>query len=131
MLSFHRTLAVFESECGTENSVKTVRGNPDKTKPFRWPKGKSGNPGGRPRKVITAAYGALADQPCPFDPQKRTWAQVLAEGQFKAALTGNTNAAREIADRLEGKAQQSVNLEQGNDAIKVILIGAKQGIDHL
>ncbi len=34
----------------TENSAKTVRGNPDKTKPFRWPKGISGNPGGRPKR---------------------------------------------------------------------------------
>ena len=109
----------------TENSAKTVRGNPDKTKPFRWPKGKSGNPGGRPRNVITAAYRVIADQICPFDEQNRTWAYVLAEGQFKAALKGNTNAAREIADRLEGKALQSVNLEQGEDAVKVILIGRR------
>jgi hypothetical protein len=37
-----------------------------------------------------------------------TYAQVAAEGQFKAAIKGKTDAAREIADRLEGKAVQSV-----------------------
>jgi hypothetical protein len=115
--------AINEVRRRTENSAKTVRGNPDKTKPFRWPKGKSGNPGGRPRKVITEAYAALASRICPFDEQKRTWSDVLAEGQFKAALEGNTNAAREIADRLEGKALQSLNLEQAHDPVKVILIG--------
>jgi predicted aspartyl protease len=40
--------------------------------------------------------------------QGRTYAQLAAEGQFEAAIKGKTDAAREIADRLEGKAVQPV-----------------------
>jgi hypothetical protein len=44
----------------------------------------------------------------PGDPKGRTYAQVAAEGQCKAAIKGKTDAAREIADRLEGEAVQPV-----------------------
>jgi hypothetical protein len=73
-----------------------------------WPKGISGNPSGRPRKPITDAYADIAEQKYPGDPKGRTYAQLAAEGQFNAAIKGKTDAAREIADRLEGKAVQAV-----------------------
>jgi Mg-chelatase subunit ChlD len=50
----------------------------------------------------------MADQKYPGDPEGRTYAQLIAEGQCKAAIKGKTEAAREIADRLEGKAVQPV-----------------------
>jgi hypothetical protein len=77
-------------------------------KPYHWPKGISGNPSGRPRKPITEAYADMAEQKYPGDPEGRTYAQLIAEGQCKAAIKGKTEAAREIADRLEGKAVQPV-----------------------
>jgi hypothetical protein len=48
----------------------------------------------------------IAEQKYPGDPEGRTYAQLIAEGQCKAAIRGKTEAAREIADRLEGKAVQ-------------------------
>ena len=75
---------------------------------YRFPPKVSGNPGGRPRKPITEAYADMADQKYPGDPEGRTYAQLIAEGQCKAAIKGRTEAAREIADRLEGKAVQPV-----------------------
>jgi hypothetical protein len=42
----------------------------------------------------------------PGDPKGRTYAQVAAEGQFNTAIKGKTEAARDIAGRLEGKAVQ-------------------------
>jgi hypothetical protein len=89
-----------------ENSIS--RSKAEWLKPYHWPKGISGNPSGRPRKPITDAYADLADQKYPGDPKGRTYAQVGAEGQFNAAIKGKTEAAREIADRLEGKAVQPV-----------------------
>jgi hypothetical protein len=74
-----------------------------------WPKGVCQNPGGRPRKPITEAYADMADQKFPGDPKGRTYAQLAAEGQFNAAIKGKTDAAREIADRLEGKAVQPIS----------------------
>lgn len=45
-----------------KNSVKRKGGNPEKIKAFQWPKGVSGNPGGRPhKKPITEFYAAFAD----------------------------------------------------------------------
>jgi hypothetical protein len=40
---------------------------------------------------------------------RRTYAQLAAEGQFNAAIKGKTDAAREIADRLEGEAVQPLS----------------------
>jgi hypothetical protein len=65
--------------------------------------GRSGNPSGRPRKLLTEAYEAILGRKYPGDRQKRTYAQVIAEGQVLAAIYGKTDAAREIADRVEGK----------------------------
>jgi hypothetical protein len=51
-----------DAQNSAENSAKRRRGNPTKIKPFRWPKGVSGNPGGRPhKKPITEFYAAFAN----------------------------------------------------------------------
>jgi hypothetical protein len=71
-------------------------------------KGTSGHPDG-PRKPITEAYADMADQKFRGDPKGRAYAQAAAEGQFKAAIQGKTEAASEIADRLEGKAVQPLS----------------------
>jgi hypothetical protein len=77
-------------------------------KPYHWPKGISGNPSGRPRKPITEAYADMAEQKYPGDPEGRTYAQLIAEGQCKAAIKGKTDAAREIREALEGKTPQAL-----------------------
>jgi hypothetical protein len=94
------------TENSAKNSAKPRRGNPDKTKPYRFQPGQSGNPGGRPRKWITEHYEELALQTPPG--KKRTYAELLAEAQFRKALKGNTMAAKEVTDRLEGKAREAV-----------------------
>jgi hypothetical protein len=81
-----------------------------------WPKGVSGNPGGRPRKQpITEAYLEVAGRTVPGDSQGRTYAQAAAERQFRAALKGSTSAIREIADRLEGRPQQRIEVTNVED----------------
>src|SRR5215469_15393528 len=89
-------------------SLRTVKRtvNPRSIKNLRpWQKGESGNPGGRPRKPISDAYADLAEHPFPGDKHGRTYAQRLAEAQFRAAIKGRTEAAREIANRIEGPAE--------------------------
>jgi hypothetical protein len=73
-----------------------------------WPKGFCPNPNGRGPKPITEAYTKLAHKKVPGDPKGRTYAELVAEGQYTAAGKGKTEAAREIADRLEGKAVQPI-----------------------
>src|ERR1043165_2020271 len=101
-----------------------MRGNPDKTKPFRWKPGQSGNPKGRPvKKPITERYEALLEDPVPEHvrlsmrlPAGFTWGDALTLGQIRSAAKGNTLAAREIAERLEGKVANQVQVsgEEGH-----------------
>ena len=50
---------------------------------------------------------SMAEQKYPGDPEGRTYAQLIAEGQCKAAIKGKTDAAREIREALEGKTPQA------------------------
>src|SRR5215469_7040614 len=105
-------------------SLRTVKRtvNPRSIKNLRpWQKGESGNPGGRPRKPISDAYTDLAEHPFPGDKHGRTYAQRLAEAQFRAAVKGKTDAAREIANRIDGPAEkpQHVELVRGSEPLKV------------
>jgi Family of unknown function (DUF5681) len=81
-------------------------------KPYRWKKGMSGNPLGRPKsKTLSDAYRNKLEEPVPNDPEKRTWAELIAEAQVRDAVRGNVQAAKEIADRTEGKARQAIEFE--------------------
>jgi hypothetical protein len=86
-----------------------------------WEPGISGNISGRPKKPITAAYSELADMRVPGDKKKRTYAQLVALAQFNAAIKGKrTEAAREIANRIEGPAEKpQIELIPGNDPIRL------------
>jgi Family of unknown function (DUF5681) len=97
-----------------QNKKKTgFRGpSPDVGKPFRWKKGQSGNPGGRPKsKTLSNAYRNKLEEAVPNDPEGRTWAEFIAEAQVRDAVRGNVQAAREIADRTEGRPRQSIEFE--------------------
>ena len=80
--------------------------------------GNSGNPLGRPkRRPLTEYYEALVEQPLPEElrvglklKQGATYGEAIALGLARAAIKGKTEAAREIADRLEGKARQAVEV---------------------
>jgi hypothetical protein len=96
-----------------ENSAKTVRGNPDKTIPHRWQPGQSGNPGGRPKRTPLAdACRDVLALPVPGDSEGRTYAQKIAATLAEKAVDGDIRAAQELADRAEGKARQSIEIEQ-------------------
>jgi len=92
-----------------------------------WKKGESGNPNGRPkRKPITQAYEAVINQRLPAHlreiklgrhtlelPEGATFADLIALGQAAAAIKGNTAAAEEIANRLEGKVAMELDVVAG------------------
>lgn len=78
--------------------------------PYRWKKGcPSPNPGGRTRKTkLTDAYRDWLEE---VDPKTGlTNAERIAVGLGNKALKGDTIAAREIADRTEGKARQPIEM---------------------
>lgn len=67
----------------------------------KWPKGVSGNPGGRPKtKPFKEALQRVIDAMGGPD--------AAAQAIMARALTGDVAAFRECADRLDGKVPQSV-----------------------
>lgn len=81
-------------------------------KAHRWKKGQSGNASGRPKsKTLSNAYKNKLEEAVPNDPEGRTWAELIAEAQVRDAVRGNVQAAREIADRTEGRPRQAIEFE--------------------
>jgi hypothetical protein len=77
-----------------------------------WPKGVSGNPGGRPKsKPITEEIESLLEQPAPGR-KGQTWAEVIADAMIRRAAKGDVRAFVELANRLEGKPVQAVNVNR-------------------
>ncbi len=78
----------------------------------RFRKGVSGNPGGRPKsRLLSEALRTRLAEVKPDDPQKRTWAEIVATNLIEIACSegsGAVHAAGEIADRIEGRARQSI-----------------------
>jgi hypothetical protein len=94
----------------------------------KWKPGQSGNPTGRPKKhLLSGCYEALIEHPLPEDlrvglklKKGATWGDAIVLGQARAAIKGKTEAAREIADRVEGKVAQAVEIA-GADGGPIVL----------
>jgi Family of unknown function (DUF5681) len=106
----------------TRENTTADDGCPERLRPYQWQKGQpSPNPGGRPRKApISNAYARHVEDPLPDDlrsklrlSQGATWADAMALGQLRSAVRGNTVAAKEIADRIEGRVTQPISGENG------------------
>jgi hypothetical protein len=87
-------------------------------KSFCWPKGVSGNAGGRPKKrSISERYAFVAEVPLPEDIRKKftmpigsTFGDAGAIGTFLAMMEGKYGAAKEIREAIEGKATQRIEV---------------------
>ena len=107
------------------NSAETSNGNSREARvkrlsPHRFKPGQSGNPGGRPKKPVTAALESELNNLVPGDSEKRTWLQLMVQGAIKKAVKGDMKAFAEIIDRLEGKSMQAHELSgPGGGAINV------------
>jgi hypothetical protein len=88
--------------------------NSDIGRATRWRKGQSGNAGGRPKsRLLSEALRTRLAEVKPNDPAGRTYAEVVAENLIEIACTegpGAVHAASEIADRIEGRAPQSIQI---------------------
>ena len=110
-----------------------------------WPKGVSGNPGGRPKsKPVTEAYQARVSEELP-DPLRKvrvgrawielpkgsTFLDLISFGQCLEAAKGNTAAAKEIADRVEGKARQSLDVQGDLNVASILETIARRRAERL
>ena len=102
-----------------------------------WPKGVSGNPGGRPtNKPLTEAYQSRMNEELPNAlrkvkvgrawielPKGSTFLDLISFGQCLEAAKGNTATAKEIADRVEGRVPKPVQaLASVGDGLEVRVI---------
>ena len=79
-------------------------------KPFE--PGQSGNPAGRPKSItLSEALRHELAKEAPEAAAGETYAEKIAGVLCAAAAGGNVNAAREIADRTEGKPRQAVDID--------------------
>src|ERR1700684_4089439 len=106
----------------TGENTGGAAGCPENLRPYMWQKGQpSPTPGGRPRKTpISDADARHVGDPLPDDlrsklrlPKGATWADAMALGQLRSAVRGNTVAAKEITDRIEGRVTQPISGENG------------------
>lgn len=84
-------------------------------------KGQSGNPKGRPKKVIslTSEMKTQLEEVCPYDPKGRTWLQYLVD-RWLARASDNATYFKELIERLEGKVVQPIGGEDGKPIPVVI-----------
>jgi len=77
-------------------------------KGHRFEKGKSGNPGGRPKgRAVTAALHELSET----EHNGKKVAVLLAEQMMKLALSGKFPFLKEVLERLEGKVADKHQVE--------------------
>jgi hypothetical protein len=93
------------------NSAKRARGRPfEKGHPHAWKPGESGNPAGRPKSMTfsEACRKLLAE--IEDEKEQKTVAEKLAEAAIGFAKLGSHQHLKEINDRVEGKAKQTVEI---------------------
>ncbi len=90
----------------------------------RFKKGETGNRSGRPK--LTRLTEALREQLAEAMPgaSESTIAEVIARTLIREAISGNVQAAREIADRTEGKPKQALDLDVSVQDWRTIAAGA-------
>ncbi len=81
--------------------------------PYRWPRGVSGNPSGRPPALFSKACRDKLAELVPGDPHERTFAELIADMLGQKAILGDLYAAAELADRAEGKSKTTMDVNDG------------------
>jgi uncharacterized protein DUF5681 len=88
--------------------------DPSIGKATQWRKGQSGNAGRRPKsRLLSEALSIRLAAVKPGDPAGRTYAEAVAENLIEIACSegpGAVHAASEIADRLEGRSRQQIEV---------------------
>jgi len=101
-------------------------------------KGKSGNPGGRPKEKVWAdAIRVAVNRAAEGDKEGRKNLALLADKLVASALAGEGWAMQQIGDRLDGKPAQETSVtvtrvkanELPDDELAAIATGSGEGTD--
>jgi hypothetical protein len=92
----------------------------------RWVAGQSGNKSGRPKTaLLSAACREKLSEIVAGDPLERTYAQYIADALGEKVLKGDMGAASELADRGEGRARQSINMDSKVEVSDLSVLSSK------
>src|SRR5690349_9934521 len=92
------------------NERKKVKKLPEGFLAHRFKPGQSGNPAGRPKSItLSEAYRHKLEELVPGDKEGRNWAEFIADRMVRQAAH-RVSAAQELADRVEGKPAQFLQL---------------------
>lgn len=87
---------------------------PEVNKPYRFVKGQSGNPGGRPKRTpLTDELRKLLGARAIKGNAEYTNAYMIAHSMIERAQAGDVAAARLVWEYVEGKAVQPIELDIG------------------
>jgi hypothetical protein len=94
-----------------------------------WQPGQTGNPGGRPKKKpITDRYLRIVETELPGEirlviglPRGATFGDAIALAQAWQAIKGETTAAKEMRDAIEGRTITPPDSEGKNAAMQAII----------
>src|SRR5580700_9740837 len=98
---------------------------PEHLEKYAWPKGTSGNPGGRPRKrAVSDRYAELMESPLPEKirramelPAGALWGDAIVLAGARTSLRNTeagTSARKEIRESIEGKSTQRFEFAAGD-----------------
>ena len=79
----------------------------------------SGNPAGRPRKLMTEAYRRALERKIAGDPKGRSYADAIAEKMISLGLRGDVKAVAEVSTRADGLPQQSVAFDGDGSSLSI------------
>jgi hypothetical protein len=110
--SANKVEQVIDKQPTPQNRRRTGRSSPiPNGEAHRFKPGQSGNPGGRPKTgALTRAFRDILERRVP-DKSGRTYAEAIAERLVDIALKGYMPAVRELGDRAEGRAGQTLEIE--------------------
>lgn len=85
---------------------------------MKWQPGQSGNPSGRPKtKPITDRYHRIVETDLPDDvrralglPSGATFGDAIALAQARQAIKGETAAAKEMREAIEGRSMEQLDV---------------------
>ena len=100
-----------------------------RTEKFRWKKGQSGNPKGRPLKALclTDRLNKRLMEPCPPkiaaelfpDGSNKLWADVVTEATLRQGVSGKPIQLMMIWDRVDGKVKEQLHVTGNTGGLSI------------
>jgi hypothetical protein len=127
--------------CARTNTAKPISDNSEKKEKKRlrehprslanlvtWQPGQTGNPGGRPKKKpITDRYLRIVETELPDEirtalslPRGATFGDAIALAQARQTIKGETAAAKQMREAIEGRSITQADFEGNNAAMTII-----------